>query len=92
MAKVIRNYDANVAPTRSTSDSSAEATWDTQSTAPTLAASETASTKATSSASERSTARKVWDKIKKAAKEHHESVNEAYMAYYAPGTVKYEYK
>jgi hypothetical protein len=64
------------------------ADWDAQSTAPTLAASETASIKGEQGAKEQSVSRKVWEKIKKHAKEHHESVNGAYEHYYAPGRFK----
>jgi hypothetical protein len=93
MAQVTRNYEQNVAPTRTASNSSSSdakaANWDAQSTAPTLAASETASVKGASPPLERSTSRKVWEKVKKLAREHHESVNGAYQAYYNPGGFKY---
>ena len=90
MAQITRNYEKNVAPTRpQLSTKTSDASWDSQSTAPTLAGSETASVKGASSQAEKqSTSRKVWEKIKKAAKEHHESVNLAYVAHYDPGTVK----
>jgi hypothetical protein len=78
--------------TRNSSADAKLSNWDAQSTAPTLASSETASIKGASPASETSTSRKVWDKIKKAAKEHHESVNGAYQAYYNPGGFRYDIK
>lgn len=90
MPQIIANYEKKhgTASRPQLSQTKSDESWDSQSTAPTIAASETASIKATSSQSEKSTTRKVWDKIKKAAKEHHESVNGAYIAYYSPGTIK----
>lgn len=92
MAQVTRNYEQNVAPTRTTSNNRSDekaANWDAQSTAPTIAASETASIKGDPPALEKSTSRKVWEKVKKVAREHHESVNAAYQAHYNPGGFKY---
>lgn len=39
----------------------------------------------TSSTKSPSKAKKVWEKVKKHAKEHHESVNNAYAYYYGQG-------
>jgi hypothetical protein len=74
--------------TKMSTSEAKSADWDAQSTAPTLAASETASVKGQQETKPESMSRKVWEKIKKAAREHHESVNGSYQHYYAPGTIK----